>query len=119
MEEECKIIYFYKNGHPCEPKKITKTRCKLLEVITRDEELGHFTYEGKKLYTLSGQELFAFRPAVLPLHTGYVLVDEKDKFQLEDYQISFLEMLKDMKKQKITCEEEPQEEVLENIEELT
>lgn len=118
MQEECKIIYFYKNGHPCEPKKITKTRCKLMELITRDEEHGYFKYEGKKLYTFSGEELFAFRPAVLPLYNGYVLVDEKDKFKSDDYQTAFLDMLKEMKKQKVPCEEETKEEILENVEEL-
>lgn len=118
MEEDCKIVYFYKNGHPCEPKKITKTRCKLMEVIRRDEENGYFTYEDKKLYTFSGQELFAFRPAVLPLHNGYVLVDKKDKFKSDDYETAFLDMLKDLKREKVACDEEIEEETIENVEEL-
>lgn len=116
MDDDCKIVYFYKNGHPCEPTKITKTRCKLMEIITRDDH-GNFKYEGKKLYTFSGEELLAFRPAVLPLYTGYVLVDEKDKFKSENYQTSFLEMLKDMKRNKISCDK-PQDETIEKIEEL-
>lgn len=105
MEEECKTIYFYKNGYPCEPKKIIKTQCKLMEVIKRDPEEGFYTYDCKKLYTFNGEELLAFRPEALPLYTGYVLVDEKDKFKPEAYETAFIEMLKEMKKIKVSCEE--------------
>lgn len=102
MAEDCKILYFYENGHPCEPQKITKHRCKLLEVICRDENEGHYTYKGKNIYTLDGEQLFAFRTSALPVNTGYVLVGKKEAFKVEDYITPFVEMLK---KQKIlTCD---------------
>lgn len=104
MADDCKIIYFYENGHPCDPKMITMHRCKLLDVILRDATEGHYTYNGKNIFTLEGEQLFAFRPSALPLNTGYVLVDKKDTFKKEQYVTSFVEML--LKQKVRTCDEE-------------
>lgn len=86
-EQECVNLFFFENGVPCNPKKVTKMRCELSSLIKRGSK--GYTYCGKVLYTLCGELVCKFCPMELPCDSGYVLVDGCDQFCCRDYESAF------------------------------